>query len=136
MKKLLFFNLIFLLFINFSSFAVTTIEIESLRPKPTLNNEYYWEKANNGKYRLKIFGVNNKEYYMTDGIYGVLEINEVGLPTINKYYFDKDGYMYTGFLKVKNNYYYFDETGKMVTGLTSIDGMPLLFDDNGLLVGR
>ena len=45
-----------------------------------------------------------------------------GKPKGKWYLFDKNGYMLTGWQKVKDIWYYLNENGSMATGFVTVDG--------------
>ena len=52
--------------------------------------------------------------------------------TSNKYYFDENGIMQTGFVELDKSTYYFDkEDGHMLTGWQTIENKKYYFEDNG-----
>lgn len=51
------------------------------------------------------------------------------------YYFDKNGYMVTGWLNHNGQRYYFDEDGIMQTGKVPVDGKVYLFNEDGTMAG-
>lgn len=52
--------------------------------------------------------------------------------TSNKYYFDENGIMQTGFIELDKSTYYFDkEDGHMLTGWQTIENKKYYFEDNG-----
>ena len=50
-----------------------------------------------------------------------------------RYYFDKNGIMQRGWLKLKGRKYYLDEDGIMQTGTVTIDGKEYTFASSGIL---
>ena len=72
-------------------------------------------------------------YQYSDGTYPKETFAEINGKT---YYFDKSGYMVTGWQTINNYSYYFDSNGAMVTGWQSIDGKWYYFSDNGRIKTR
>ena len=50
-----------------------------------------------------------------------------------KYYFDKDGWMVTGWQKIEDKWYYFDTSGKMLTGWQWVNGSCYFMDESGVM---
>lgn len=49
------------------------------------------------------------------------------------YYFDKNGYMVTGWLLIQNHWYYFKNSGAMATGWQKIRGYWYYLDESGIM---
>ena len=52
---------------------------------------------------------------------------------VRTYYFDAQGCLYIGWLKLEGNTYYFLEDGQMAIGIETIGGERYYFDENGVL---
>ncbi len=92
----------------------------------------YYMQANGelAKYWTEIDG---KMYYFTGSnelVTGWL----TKIATKEKYYFNKDGVMQTGFIKVDGNTYYMKKDGAMVKYWNDINGKTYYFDGNGKMI--
>lgn len=50
-----------------------------------------------------------------------------------KYYFDSDGAMHKGFLRMNENTYYLNSQGKMAKSWQTVNGQKYYFDNNGVM---
>jgi len=50
-----------------------------------------------------------------------------------KYYFNKKGYMVTGWQEIKKKWYYFNEDGSMATGFITVDGKKYFMNNKGIM---
>ena len=92
----------------------------------------YYMQANGelAKYWTEIDG---KMYYFTGSnelVTGWL----TKIATQEKYYFNKDGVMQTGFIKVDGNTYYMNKDGAMVKYWNDINGKTYYFNSNGEMI--
>lgn len=70
------------------------------------------------------------KYQTSDGTYLKNCFNTIGKKT---YYFDKNGFVKTGWMKTDKGYYYFDDNGVMQTGLKQMNNTYYYFYSNGLM---
>ena len=71
-------------------------------------------------------------YYFSDG--GAARVNGFGWVDGDKYYFDENGRMMTGWIARYSSWYYAGSDGKLVTGLQTIGGKQYLFDSEGQML--
>lgn len=71
--------------------------------------------------------IDEKKYYFDDN--GIMQIGWIKLPT-GTYYFSPSGVMQTGAQSIDGKMYYFNEGGFLSSGLRFVDGKPYYFDES------
>ena len=108
-----------------------TEEKEGLETRTCLNDESHKEERTipklQGLWKQNVIGW---WYDRGDGSYPAGEFETIKGKT---YYFNKSGYMVTGWQKIDGEWYYFNEGGAMATDWQKIGGKWYYFDESGVM---
>jgi len=106
--------------INLTTSKIKEIHVDpELEPAPKDGEQKGWIQDKNGWYYLDKNGDKLKS-----------KLKAIDNVT---YYFDKKGYMVTGWQEIKSKWYYFNEDGSMATGFNTVDGKKYFLSDKGVM---